>query len=117
MRERATIVCFQRDKVLLVARGRSRWSLPGGTIKRSESPLEAAYRELEEETTIAGHALAYLFQFGGINKRHHVFFAELPRDTRPEPQNEIVQCRWFKPAKILTLAASVPTHEIVRLLK
>lgn len=116
MKERATILCWRRGRILLVERGRSRWSLPGGTVRRDESPVDAARRELSEETTLAGHDLGYLFQFGGFNKQHHVFFAILPDDARPEPANEILRCRWFRPRKVSTLVTSVPTREIVRLI-
>ena len=116
MKERATVVCWQHGKVLLVERGRARWSLPGGTIQRGESPVDAAQRELYEETTLEGFELGYLFQFGGLNKRHHVFFLLLPDDARPVPSNEILRCRWFRPGKVATLIASVPTREIIRLL-
>lgn len=116
MKERATVVCWQREKILLVERGRARWSLPGGTIWRGETPLEAARRELGEETALEGHELDYLFQFGGLNKRHHVFFSVLPDDATPRPCNEILRCHWFRPRKIATLVASVPTREIVTLL-
>lgn len=116
MKERATVVCWQREKILLVERGRSRWSLPGGTIARDESPVEAARRELSEETCLEGYGLDYLFQFGGLNKRHHVFVSVLPDDARAEPSNEILRCRWFRPGKIATLITSVPTREIVALL-
>ncbi|WP_084162786.1 NUDIX hydrolase [Paraburkholderia bannensis] len=116
MKERATIVCWQHDRILLVERGRSRWSLPGGTIRRDESPVEAARRELAEETMLDGCELGYLFQFGGLNKRHHVFFSVLPDDARPTPNNEIQRCRWFRPRKVATLITSVPTREIVDLL-
>lgn len=115
MKDRSTIICVQDGKVLLVARARSRWSLPGGTIKRSESPLEAARRELEEETTLDETGLAYLFQFGGLNKRHHVFFASIARNASPEPGNEITQCHWFSPIKVATLSTSIPTRAIVDL--
>jgi 8-oxo-dGTP diphosphatase len=116
MKDRATVVCWQRGRILLVERGRSRWALPGGTIRREESAADAARRELSEETTLEGHELGYLFQFGGLNKRHHVFYAVLPRDARPEPNNEILRCRWFQPRKVSTLLASVPTREIVNLI-
>jgi 8-oxo-dGTP diphosphatase len=116
MKDRATVVCWQAGKILLVERGRSRWSLPGGTIRCDESALDAALRELDEETTLAGHDLAYLFQFDGLNKRHHVFWAVLPGDARPEPNNEILRCQWFWPRKIVTLVTSVPTREIVSLI-
>ncbi|MCP3724000.1 NUDIX domain-containing protein [Paraburkholderia sp. CNPSo 3272] len=116
MKERATVVCWQRGRILLVERGRSRWSLPGGTIRRAESPADAAARELNEETTLEGCELTYLFQFGGLNKRHHVFFSVLGDDARPAPSNEILRCRWFRPRKVSTLITSVPTREIVSLL-
>ena len=115
MKARATIICSRDGKVLLVARTRSRWSLPGGTIKRSESPLDAAQRELEEETSLVGAEFTYLFQFGGLSKRHLVFFVDLPQDASPEPRNEISRCRWFSPTKISTLITSIPTREIVDL--
>lgn len=116
MKDRATVVCWQQGRILLVERGRSRWALPGGTIRRGESPVDAARRELSEETTLEGHELGYLFQFGGFNKRHHVFYSILPHGVRPEPNSEIVRCRWFRPGKVATLFTSVPTREIVGLL-
>ncbi len=115
MKARATIICSRGGKVLLVARTRSRWSLPGGTINRSESPLDAAQRELEEETSLVGAEFKYLFQFGGLSKRHLVFFVDLSQDASPEPRNEISRCRWFSPTKISTLMTSIPTREIVDL--
>lgn len=52
----ASMVVLQDNKVLLVRRGRApfagAWSLPGGKIEGSESPREAARRELKEETGI-----------------------------------------------------------------
>lgn len=79
-------------------------------------PADAARRELSEEATLVGYELGYLFQFGGLNKRHHVFFTVLPDDARPQPGNEIQRCRWFRPRKIFTLVTSVPTREIIGLL-
>lgn len=116
MKERATTVCWQRDKILLVARERSRWSLPGGTIRRSESPIDGARRELFEETALAIDHLTFLFEFGGLTKRHHVFLADVPEDLVAEPANEISRCRWIRPARVSTLITSVPTREIVLLL-
>jgi 8-oxo-dGTP diphosphatase len=115
MKDRSTIVCVRDGKVLLVARARSRWSLPGGTIKRSESPLDAALRELEEETSLVAMELTYLFQFGGLSKHHHVFRAEIRQDVSAEARCEISRCRWFNPGKISTLVTSIPTREIVQL--
>src|SRR5258708_35874337 len=115
MKDRSPVICARIHTILLVARARSRWSLPGGTIRRSESPQDAALRELEEETSLVGMELTYVFQFGGLSKRHHVFRADVPQDAAPEARNEISRCRWFSPAKISTLVASIPTREIVDL--
>jgi 8-oxo-dGTP diphosphatase len=115
LKDRATIVCRRGDHVLLVARERSRWALPGGTVRRTETPVAAARRELEEETTLSGLSLAYLFAFGGLNKRHHVYLVDLPHTLEPEPHNEITRCRWFGRAQLDTLLTSVPTREIVHM--
>jgi 8-oxo-dGTP diphosphatase len=115
MKDRATVLCVRENRILLVARERSRWSLPGGRIARGEAPHEAARRELEEETTLAANSLMYLFQFNGFNTQHHVFFADTEEHTAALPSNEIARCRWFAPVKIATLSASVPTRGIVAL--
>ncbi|MGF6638275.1 hypothetical protein OKW39_005491 [Paraburkholderia sp. MM6662-R1] len=59
--------------------------------------------------------MTYLFQFGGLNKRHHVFSVDLARDASPEPGNENSECHWFSPIKVATLSASIPTRAIVDL--
>ncbi|WP_175777777.1 NUDIX hydrolase [Burkholderia anthina] len=116
IKERATIVCRQRSSVLLVARSAARWSLPGGTIRRGETPLEAAQRELAEETRLEGLALDYAVQFGGLTKLHHVFVADVPRHLTPRASNEIARCKWFDVERLDTLHASVPTRKIIELL-
>ncbi|KWF26101.1 NUDIX hydrolase [Burkholderia pseudomultivorans] len=117
VKERATIVCRQRSSVLLVARTASRWALPGGTIRRGETPLEAAQRELAEETRLEGLALHYAVQFGGLMKLHHVFVADVPKQLIPRASNEIVRCKWFAIERLETLHTSVPTRKIVELLR
>ncbi|CAE6737248.1 NUDIX hydrolase [Paraburkholderia haematera] len=115
MKDRASVVCVRENRILLVARERSRWALPGGRIRRDETPLEAALRELSEETTLAAIELTYLFQFTGFNTLHHVFFADVAHHASVQPSNEIAKCRWFAPVKIATLSASIPTRGIVAL--
>ncbi|MFP3707915.1 NUDIX domain-containing protein [Paraburkholderia sp. SIMBA_009] len=113
MKERATILCCRHGKILLVDRGRSRWALPGGAIRRKEAPGDAALRELLEETSLVVSNVQYVFQFVGLNKRHHVFLSVLGDDFQARPANEIVRCCWIRPDEIGRFAASVPTREIV----
>ena len=51
------VVCFRGDEVLLIRRGRpprqGQWSLPGGRIEPGERAVDAALRELREETGVA----------------------------------------------------------------
>ncbi|MGR3910575.1 NUDIX hydrolase [Burkholderia sp. SR8] len=115
IKERATVVCFRDEQVLLVARASSRWALPGGTIKRGETPLDAAHRELQEETGITGQTLVYSMQFTGLAKIHHVFFAEVGADQTPQASNEIEKCKWFRIDSVDSLRASIPTKRIVEL--
>lgn len=117
MKDRATIVCRKRGHILLVTRDRGRWALPGGTIKRGEAPIEAARRELLEETAITGAPLSYLFEFGGLNKRHHVFLSEQHGEVEPVASREIVRCRWFLESHVSGVLTSVPTREIIALLR
>ncbi|WP_175698243.1 NUDIX hydrolase [Burkholderia ambifaria] len=115
IKERATIVRYRDEQVLLVARATSRWALPGGTIKRGETPLEAAHRELREETGITGQDLVYSMQFTGLAKVHHVFFAEVGPDQTPQASNEIQKCKWFRIDSVDGVRASIPTKRIVEL--
>jgi 8-oxo-dGTP diphosphatase len=108
VKNRATVICWQEGRILLVARAVSRWSLPGGSIKRTESPSDAARRELEEETSLVDVEVEYLFNFGGLSKRHHVFVARLSGDASPEPRNAIKRREWFSANNIATLSTSVP---------
>ncbi|VWB09130.1 NUDIX hydrolase [Burkholderia lata] len=115
LKERATIVCLQGQLVLLVARAASRWALPGGTIKAGETPLEAAHRELWEETGLVGLNLTYAMHFGGLSKMHHVFIGALATDLKPQASNEIAQCKLFRHDAVAKLRASIPTKKIIEL--
>nr|WP_175802137.1 NUDIX hydrolase [Burkholderia anthina] len=115
LKERATIVCLQGQRVLLVARAASRWALPGGTIKTGETPLEAAQRELWEETGLVNLELTYAMHFGGLAKLHHVFVGELRTDLKPQASNEIARCKLFRHDAVAKLRASIPTKKIIEL--
>jgi 8-oxo-dGTP diphosphatase len=106
-RDSAFAVIVRRSLVLLVrARRKRRWQLPGGRLERRESAREAARREVGEETGIEARILdrtgVYLRSDGS---RAVVFAACVPDDAEPAgPRHEIDEQRW------------VPRDEALRLL-
>ena len=74
-RTRATVVAEQDGRVLLVKeRGARRYGLPGGGIERREGVIEAACRELREETGLCVVQAEYLFDHEG-----HIMFNKVVR--------------------------------------
>lgn len=115
LKQRATIVCLRANEVLLVARAASRWALPGDTIKSGGTPLDAAHRELHEETGLADVPLKYMMHFGGFAKMHHVFVGELVGDQVPRASGEIARCKWVRHGQIARICVSIPTKKIIEL--
>lgn len=86
------IICFRGDEVLLIRRGRpprqGQWSLPGGRIEPGERAVDAALRELREETGVEAELLGLvdvvdgLFPEAGV---HYVLIDYAARWTGGEP--------------------------------
>jgi len=91
---RATIICLRSGKVLLVRKKGGKWNFPGGTIEAGEQPVDAAARELEEETRLRSLALLQLCTLEAGNVVHHVFTTQFDDFTKAVADNEIVACKW-----------------------
>jgi ADP-ribose pyrophosphatase YjhB (NUDIX family) len=94
-------VLTDSDKVLLVRHtyGPAEWDLPGGGLRRNESPLSAARREMHEELGIViddwvaiGDLLA---KVQNASSTMHCFRVELNEPQLTLDPGEIRDARWF----------------------
>lgn len=114
MKVRATIICEQDRHILLVRKPRCRWNLPGGKVEPGEARVDAATRELEEETGLLADGLLYLMELEAGSTRHHVYEASVLNIEEVRPQNEIVDCIWHPLDAVQNLSVSKATLQIVR---
>ncbi|NLM41101.1 MAG: NUDIX hydrolase [Firmicutes bacterium] len=101
----AAVLVVQDGKVLLVeqyrpAAGRQMLELPAGTIDRSESPLDCARRELEEETGYSAEnweVLGHIYPTPGYtNEVLHLFCASgLTKGEQRLEEGEDIDVRWI----------------------
>ncbi|MDR7341989.1 phosphatase NudJ [Pantoea alhagi] len=110
-----TVACVvQAQGELLVVEetinGKATWNQPAGHLEAEESLLEAASRELYEETGIQ----AEMAHFLGVQQWtapdntpfiRFLFALDLPERLETQPQDsDIDRCWWLPPQQILTAA-------------
>jgi ADP-ribose pyrophosphatase YjhB (NUDIX family) len=94
------------DEVLLVRHtyGSRAWELPGGAIKRGESPAAAATREMTEELGVSiddWRALGAVMVT--VDRRRdlvHCFQADSPERELTIDQGEIAEVGWFSRTRL-----------------
>lgn len=86
------VVCLRGEEVLLIRRGRppkqGEWSLPGGRIEPGERALDAALRELREETGVEAEITGLIDVVDGLFPeagRHYVLIDYAARWLAGEP--------------------------------
>lgn len=114
MKARATVICRKDDRVLYVRKRNSKWSLPGGKIEPDETPVEAAARELEEETGLVTDDLVYLARFEKDDTVHYIFITALQSGEKASPKNEISACKWGHWKRFREVQSSRATKAIVK---
>lgn len=97
-------VCVIRcgDEILLAKHsyGQKRWGLPGGTIKKRETPREAIIREVREEVGIKLDKVEEMGSF--IDRAYYMydtvywFIAEVENKNFGSDTIEITEVKWFK---------------------
>lgn len=102
--KRTKLLVRHKDQVLLVKNwlGPDEWSLPGGGIRLGEEPLEAALRELREETEIQLTSSDLKLVSKSLLKTHglkfisYVYEANLPKLPKTSAHGmDITEAAWF----------------------
>ncbi len=116
------------DRVLVIEHRRLATWLPiGGELEAGETPLEAAVRELREETGLYGSFRPLAGALDGVppgligyeehpagSKGQHlnfVFVAEVPADAEVVPNDEFGAWRWVDRAELERLASPLNVRQ------
>jgi 8-oxo-dGTP diphosphatase len=113
--ESAVVAIYVGTAVLLVHQSYRRgWHLPGGSIRRGETPDAAARRELAEELSLVPQPLLPAGVICGVwgerRDRVHIFelrLVQLPKLTLDN--REIIGARLFLPSELHRLILAGPT--------
>ena len=109
----STVICLQADKVLLVRKANPEWSLPGGKIDPGETQLEAARRELYEETCLQLTDAQFLGHSVLQWEEHWLYRMNVPPAIQPHPSHEIVECRWFSAPELEQVSVKPTNTELL----
>jgi ADP-ribose pyrophosphatase YjhB (NUDIX family) len=117
---------FRNGKVLVVRRARkpalNLYTLPGGAVEAGETLVEAAIREVREETSLsiepvalAGHREVIARDDKGKVERHFVILCFASRWLAGEPvlSDELDDSRWVDPSELGNYRTTDGLAEIV----
>src|SRR5262249_25812205 len=87
------------------------WALPAGKLDPGEKPLQAAKRELIEETGYRAKKWSKLVSFwpspGYVDERMTIFLAEDLTEGEATPmEDERIEARWFKKKELAEMIES-----------
>jgi 8-oxo-dGTP diphosphatase len=121
-----SVAVWRGDRVLLVKRGKppllGQWSLPGGLVEAGETLVEAAARELAEETGVAAEELAAIDQAEIILRdergrvdRHYVLivFGGRYRSGEAIAADDAAEARWLNAAEMVDLELTADTRRVL----
>jgi len=111
----------EKDRVLLVRQfrlpaQRELWELPAGRLDPGESPLQAAKRELQEETGVKAKKWVRLISFwpspGYVDEKMNLFMAfELSEGEPHTMEDERIEVRWFSKRELAGLIRDGKIHD------
>ena len=118
------VVCLRGDAVLLIRRGtpprQGEWSLPGGRIEPGERAVDAALRELREETGVEAEITGLIDVVDGLFPeagRHYVLIDYAARWLSGEPVagDDAIEARFVALDEVDTLIDWSETRRIIRM--
>ena len=107
-------------QLMLIRRQRygPEWTLPKGKLEPRESWIEAALREVEEETGCRGRPRAFAgcicYLVGGTPKVVLYWHLELRRESKFTPGREVKERRWVSVSAALKLLRHSAERRLVR---
>lgn len=128
------IVCLRGDEVLLVRRGKAplqnSWSLPGGRIEWGERAIDAALRELKEETGCTAEIIGLVDVVDAMLSAREVRTESAPADApwghyvlidyaarwvsgEPQAGDDAADARFFASAEIVQLGLWAETMRVI----
>jgi ADP-ribose pyrophosphatase len=123
-------VVFRGGEVLLVRRGREPargiWAVPGGAVRAGESLVQAAEREVLEETGVVVRAGEVVHAFDvidrdvtGVLRYHYVVVDLLAAWVSGEPRagDDAAEARWQRLDDLSSLEVSSETLRLVERLR
>jgi ADP-ribose pyrophosphatase len=85
------------------------WELPAGGIDQGESPIQAAQREVREETGYETHDHQEIYSYhplnGIANMTVHLIHCRAGQGSGKWDENEVHAIRWFSPQELLQMIA------------
>jgi len=112
----AMLALLDEQTVLLVRQYRyaaqqDMWEIPAGTLEKDEDPLDAAYRELREETGYIAGSMTPLTEFftspGFLTEYMHVYLArQLKADRQDLDPDEFIDVKPFSRRQLQDMLAA-----------
>lgn len=110
-------------RILLVERGndpfKGAWAFPGGFVNAGESLMQAAQRELQEETSVDSNQLMQFRAYGDPGRDPRgwvvsvVFIAIVPEETEAKEGDDAAKAQWFSLEEINNLQLAFDHKQIL----
>lgn len=109
MRRRGTAIIETKKGILLTAGASRTFILPGGGASKKESRMQAAIREVKEETGLEPYFAMILFRHKSKFNDHSVYYIKAKGE--PKPSNEVLYLNYHLNPN---LRISKSTREIMK---